>query len=60
MKLTLNGILLDLKDDAWGLIDQALIDQPVCIADLFLDEGQVVLEMRALEDPAKFESGCTR
>lgn len=55
MKLTLNGILLDLRDDAWGLIDQA-----VCIADLFLDEGQVVLEMRALEDPAKFESGCTR
>lgn len=55
LKPTLNGILLDLRDNAGGLIDQA-----VCIADLFLDEDQLVLEARNLEDPSKSESVRTR
>jgi carboxyl-terminal processing protease len=55
LRPTLNGILLDLRDNAGGLIDQA-----VCIADLFLGADQVVLEARSLEDPAKTESVRTR
>jgi len=55
LKPTLNGILLDLRDNAGGLIDQA-----VCIADLFLGEDQVVLEVRDLQDPAKTDSVRTR
>lgn len=55
LRPTLNGILLDLRDNAGGLIDQA-----VCIADLFLDEDLVVLEVRNLEDPSKTQSVRTR
>ena len=55
LKPTLNGILLDLRDNAGGLIDQA-----VCIADLFLGEDQVVLEVRDLEDPTRTKSIRTR
>ena len=55
LKPTLNGILLDLRDNAGGLIDQA-----VCIAELFLEEDQVVLEVRDLEDPSRTKSIRTR
>jgi carboxyl-terminal processing protease len=41
LRPTLNGLVLDLRDNTGGLIDQA-----VCVADLFLPEGEVVLEVR--------------
>ncbi len=55
LKPTLNGILLDLRDNGGGLIDQA-----VCIADLFLGADRVVLEVRDLEDPSRSKAISTR
>lgn len=50
LKPTLNGLILDLRDNSGGLIDQA-----VCVADLFLPEGETVLEVRQVADRAKRE-----
>jgi C-terminal peptidase prc len=55
LKPTLNGLLLDLRDNSGGLIDQA-----VCVADLFLAEGETVLEVRQVADPAQREPIRTR
>lgn len=50
LKPTLNGLILDLRDNSGGLIDQA-----ACVADLFLPADQVVLEVRNLQDPESSE-----
>jgi carboxyl-terminal processing protease len=44
LKPNLNGLLLDLRENAGGLIDQA-----VCVADLLLPEDKVVLEIRRVD-----------
>ena len=49
-KPALNGLILDLRNNAGGLIDQA-----VCVADFLLPSGQTVLEMREVE-----QQGTTR
>lgn len=48
LKPALNGIILDLRNNAGGLIDQA-----VCVADLFLPSGEVVLQARDVDRPAR-------
>jgi carboxyl-terminal processing protease len=55
LKPTLNGLILDLRNNAGGLIDQA-----VCVADLFLPEGEVVLEVRNVNENKKAETIRTR
>jgi hypothetical protein len=55
LKPTLNGLILDLRDNSGGLIDQA-----VCVADMFLPEGEVVLEVRNVNGNEKSESIRTR
>lgn len=55
LKPTLNGLILDLRDNSGGLIDQA-----VCVADLFLPEGETVLEVRRVAGGSKPERVRTR
>jgi carboxyl-terminal processing protease len=55
LKPTLNGLILDLRDNAGGLIDQA-----VCVADLLLPKDEVVLEVKDVQDPQKVERIRTR
>jgi len=55
LKPALNGIILDLRDNAGGLIDQA-----VCVADMFLPSGEVVLEVREVDRPARSRRVRTR
>jgi carboxyl-terminal processing protease len=55
LKPTLNGLILDLRDNSGGLIDQA-----VCVADIFLPDGETVLEIRRVDDPGQRESVRTR
>jgi carboxyl-terminal processing protease len=55
LKPTLNGLILDLRDNAGGLIDQA-----VCVADLFLPSNELVLEIRQVSDTEKTERIRTR
>ncbi len=55
LKPALNGIILDLRNNAGGLIDQA-----VCVADMFLPSGAVVLEVRDVERPARSRRMRTR
>lgn len=54
-KPTLNGIILDLRDNAGGLIDQA-----VCVADLFLPQEEIVVEIRDVRKPNRTERKLTR
>ena len=55
LKPNLNGLLLDLRDNAGGLIDQA-----VCVADLLLPEDEVVLEIRSVNGEKKTERVRTK
>ena len=55
LKPTLNGLILDLRNNSGGLIDEA-----VCVADLFLPEGEAVLEVRNVSDGEKTEPVRTR
>ena len=55
LKPALNGIILDLRNNAGGLIDQA-----VCVADMFLPSGEVVLEVRDVERPGRSRRMRTR
>jgi carboxyl-terminal processing protease len=55
LKPNLNGLLLDLRDNAGGLIDQA-----VCVADLLLPEDEVVLEIRSVDGGKKKEQINTK
>jgi carboxyl-terminal processing protease len=55
LKPTLNGLILDLRNNSGGLIDQA-----VCVADLFLPPGEVVLEVRNVKENEKAERIRTR
>lgn len=54
-KPTLNGLILDLRDNAGGLIDQA-----ACVADLFLPQDEVVLEIRSVRGKETTERVRTR
>jgi carboxyl-terminal processing protease len=55
LKPNLNGLLLDLRDNAGGLIDQA-----VCVADLLLPKDEVVLEIRGVNGEKKTEEISTK
>lgn len=55
LKPTLNGLVLDLRDNPGGLVDQA-----VCVADLLLAKDRVVLEVRNVQDMSKSERIRTR
>ncbi len=55
LKPALNGIILDLRNNAGGLIDQA-----VCVADTFLPSGKVVLEARDVDKPTRSRRMRTR
>jgi carboxyl-terminal processing protease len=55
LKPNLNGLLLDLRDNAGGLIDQA-----VCVADLLLPKDEVVLEIRSVNGEKKPEQISTK
>ncbi len=55
LKPNLNGLILDLRDNPGGLIDQA-----VCVADLFLPEAEVVLEIRDVREKRRSERIRTR
>jgi carboxyl-terminal processing protease len=55
LKPTSNGLILDLRDNSGGRIDQA-----VCVADLFLAEGKDVLEIRQLRGGGTTERLRTR
>ncbi len=46
LKPALNGIVLDLRNNSGGLMDQA-----ACVADLFLPPGEVVLQIKNVEAP---------
>lgn len=48
LKPVLSGIILDLRNNAGGLIDQA-----VCVADMFLPSGEVVIEVRDVDRPGR-------
>ncbi len=55
LKPTLNGLILDLRDNAGGRIDQA-----VCVADLFLPQDEIVLEIRDVRGKDRTEQVHTR
>jgi len=55
LKPNLNGLLLDLRDNAGGLIDQA-----ICVADLLLPKNEVVLEIRSVNGEETTEQISTK
>ncbi len=55
LKPTLNGLILDLRANTGGRIDQA-----VCVADLFLPQDEIVLEIRDVRGKDKAEQVRTR
>lgn len=55
LKPSLDGLILDLRNNAGGLIDQA-----VCVADLFLPSGKLVLAMRDVDEQGHTRSIRTR
>ncbi len=55
LKPGLNGLILDLRDNAGGLIDQA-----VCVADMFLPADELVLVMRDVDEVGRKRSFRTR
>jgi carboxyl-terminal processing protease len=50
-----SGLILDVRDNAGGRIDQA-----VCVADLFLDANLVVLELRSISEKRRPHKMRTR